>query len=186
MPFACCITKATHTHTHTHRICNAFCFCQQRCLHEQRLSVTLLSTLPVLSSLTSRLKLTAWRGASGLCSSSNLLNVMMCLPLFFLFYLFIFFNKSLPLLGECFVVLWQTFLHYTNSKNIIFCVCRIKLISNNVTNTAKSRDKRLHHTLAQMEDTKSDHEEYGVGTWTDLIWIIPMVGSMVGRWEYSN
>ena len=60
-------------------------------------------------------------------------------------------------------------------KNVVFCVCRIKIISN-VMNTAKSGDKRLHRTLAQMEDTKSDHEEYAVGIWTDLICIILIVG----------
>jgi len=75
---------------------------------------------------------------------------------------------------------------YEFQKYLLLCVCRIKIISNNVTNTANARDKRLHLTLAQMEDIKSDHEEYGVGTWTDLICIIPIVGSMEGRWEYSN
>ena len=71
-------------------------------------------------------------------------------------------------------VLWQTFLQYTIPKNVVFCLCRVKIISN-VMNTAKSGDKRLHRTLAQMEDTKSDHEEYAVGIWTDLICFIPMV-----------
>ena len=62
-----------------------------------------------------------------------------------------------------------------DSKNVVSCVCRIKIISN-VMNTAKSGDKRQHRTLAQMEDTKSDHEKYAVGIRTDLTCIIPMVG----------
>jgi hypothetical protein len=89
-----------------------------------------------------------------------------------------FLNTSLPLLSKCVAVLRQTTrVSSLHDLQNVFCICRIKIVGNNIMNTAKSAEKRQHVTLAHMEGIKADRAECGVGMWTNLI--RKMVGNTV-------
>jgi hypothetical protein len=144
-----------------------YCFFTATIFYANALQCYVICTLPVLSMLTSHLKLATWIVASHRCSSSNLLT-WQCLCCC------IFFTRVFHFLANVWLF-WDkrhACLHDKNSG--------IKTVGHNVKNTAKSGEKRLHGPLVPMED----REVCSVGMWTDLVWT--MVGSMVDCWEYSH